>query len=252
VHELVFVSRDLSLTERDTLADAWFKALKGKGVELAVDQQRSAVLLHGLHLQDGRYALEYALKFGIEGADLPAEMTKPHSKIGKVAEFGDEWHYSPFQLLAWAEKGDGEMADLFKEFVAAFKGKRMLSYSPGLRATLKHLAEKYRDQMKADHIDALTGEELDDQQIAALDDPMPNESKVGAITGDQLAVLISRNKMGEFHSYVARCCFDLDTAQDDIDDYIRSVASIKRSKSGRYLKKPFIGRGPMQEFDAIN
>ena len=226
-HDLVFTNRPLTVTDIDGLKDGWFKALKK--ADLAADFQKSDVLAHGLDLQDGRYAAEYVAKFGKSDWDLSAEMTKPHSKSGRAGEVGGEWHYTPFQLLAWAADGDEKAAGLFREFAAAFQGKRMLSWSPKLRLLLTGCEN-----------------ELSDEELAAHDEPAPDETRIGAITGDQLAVLLSRNRLGDFHTYVAKCCSDLATAQQDIDAYIDSIAALPRTHSSRYLKKPFLGRGPFQ------
>ena len=227
-HDLVFLARPLSLTETDELRKGWANAILKAG--LAENSQLSDILAHGLDLQDGRYAAEYIAKFGHDSAwGASSEMTKPHSKSGKIGEVGGEWHYTPFQLLAWAAEGDERAAGLFREFAAAFQGKRMLSWSPKLRLLLTGCER-----------------ELSDEELAAHDEPAPDETRIGAITGDQLAVLLSRNRLGDFHTYVAKCCSDLATAQQDIDAYIEAIAALPRTHSSRYLKKPFMGRGPWQ------
>lgn len=224
-HDLVFMARELTMTEVDTLKSEWARLCLKCG--LGDNSKRSDMLAHGLDIQDGRYAAEYIAKFGHDAAwGASAEMTKPHSKLGKVGEFGGADHYTPFQLLAWAEGGDDRAAALFREFATAFEGKRMLSWSPKLRLLLTGCEN-----------------ELSDEELAAHDDPAPDESKVGELHQDQLAVLLSRNRLGEFVGYVARCCWQPETSQQDIDEYVATIATLPKSHSGRYMKRKFIGRG---------
>ena len=80
---------------------------------------------HGIDLRDGSFASQYVSKWGLED-----EMTKGHTKKGKA---GGE---TPFDLLRsyLADSGDKQAAALFAEFAKAFKGKRQLSWSNGLKA----------------------------------------------------------------------------------------------------------------------
>lgn len=224
-HDLVFLDRALLPSELDELKRAWVNALFKQGLG---DQSKiSDMMDYGLDLQDGKYAAEYIAKFGRDAAwGVSAEMTKPHAKAGKVGEFGGEAHYTPFQLLAWAANGDQRAAQLFQQYAECFEGKRMLSWSPGLKKALK-LAEL----------------ELSDEEIAAQENPAPQEEHAGHITPEQLKTLLTRNKMGDFLAYVARCCFDPETAQQDIDDYIVSVAAQAQSHGGAYRQKNYFGPG---------
>ena len=80
---------------------------------------------HGIDLRDGSFASQYVSKWGLED-----EMTKGHTKKGKA---GGE---TPFDLLRsyLADSGDKQAAALFADFAKAFKGKRQLSWSNGLKA----------------------------------------------------------------------------------------------------------------------
>jgi len=228
VHELVFLSGDVSDEDVDALSGLWAKALIK--VKLASNADLSNMLAQAgkgargcvaLTLQDGKYAAEYIAKFGHDSAwGASSEMTKPHSKLGKAGEFGGTDHYTPFQLLAWAESGDERAAALFREFAAAFTGKRMLSWSPKLRLLLTGCEN-----------------ELSDDELAAHDDPAPGESRIGELSQDQFAIILGRNRLGDFIGYVARCCSDLDTGQADIDAYVAAIEALPKSHSSRYLKK---------------
>jgi hypothetical protein len=223
-HDLVFLVRELTTFEVDTLKSEWARLCIKAG--LGDNSKLSDMLNHGLDIQDGRYAAEYIAKFGHDSAwGASAEMTKPHSKLGKVGEFGGADHYTPFQLLAWAESGDQRAGALFREFAAAFEGKRMLSWSPKLRLLLTGYEN-----------------ELSDAELAAHDEPTPDERKVGELTQEQFSVLLGRNRLGDFIGYVARCCADPDTGQADIDAYIDAIAALPKSHSSRYLQKGFIGK----------
>lgn len=79
---------------------------------------------HGLKLDDGTKAGNYAAKWGLED-----EMTKGHTKKALHGE-------TPFDFLRayLADGSDRQAAALFKEFAQIFKGKRQLSWSRGLKA----------------------------------------------------------------------------------------------------------------------
>ena len=80
---------------------------------------------HGLKLDDGSKAAAYAAKWGLED-----EITRGHTKKGK--EGGE----TPFDLLRafLADKTDKQAAALFQVYAGAFKGKRQLHWSAGLKA----------------------------------------------------------------------------------------------------------------------
>jgi hypothetical protein len=79
---------------------------------------------HGLKLDDGTKAGNYAAKWGLED-----EMTKGHTKKALHGE-------TPFDFLRayLADGTDRQAAALFAEFAETFKGKRQLSWSKGLKA----------------------------------------------------------------------------------------------------------------------
>lgn len=79
---------------------------------------------HGLKLDNGTKAGNYVAKWGLED-----EMTKGHTKKALHGE-------TPFDLLRayLADKTDSQAAALFQEYAEAFKGKRQLHWSHGLKA----------------------------------------------------------------------------------------------------------------------
>lgn len=122
-HELLFIKPgadkiNIPLVLCDILI-SWQRACKTAGLE-------SPSAEHGVDLRDGSYADQYVNKWGIE-----EEMTKSHIKHGR------EGGRTPFDLLrsvlAFGECDDG---DLFREYAKAFKGKRQLVWSRGLRDLL--------------------------------------------------------------------------------------------------------------------
>lgn len=78
---------------------------------------------HGITLQSGEYAERYVSKWGLE-----SEITKGHIKKGKAGG------RTPFDLLRDYKAGDKQAGALFVEYANAFKGKRQLVWSKGLKA----------------------------------------------------------------------------------------------------------------------
>jgi len=78
---------------------------------------------HGLKLDDGSKAANYVAKWGLED-----ELTKGHTKKSAQGE-------TPFDFLRahLADSNDKQALMLFKEFAGAFKGKRQLHWSSGLK-----------------------------------------------------------------------------------------------------------------------
>ena len=81
---------------------------------------------HGCDLRDGKYADKYVSKWG-----LADEVTKGHIKKGK------EGSATPWDLLRQSEAGCEKSGRLFQVFADAFKGKRQLSWSKGLKTLLR-------------------------------------------------------------------------------------------------------------------
>lgn len=78
---------------------------------------------HGVDLSGGSEAARYLMKLAFELAD-------PISKKGKAANERDhEKGRTPFELLSDAGSGDERAGFLFREYGAAFKGRRVFEYS---------------------------------------------------------------------------------------------------------------------------
>lgn len=216
-HELVFCGPGFAcprpdddglcscMRERDDcpvsqLKGAWIESLRHADLHSTDD---AVMWQHALAWHDGSKAAEYIAKMGHDLFNgLSAEITRGHAKIGRRKLDGLDAHYTPFQLLAWAAAGDAEAAYLFGEYAHAFKGKRMLTWTPGLKLLLGIL-EKRDDEL--------------------VDSPLPQEQHVGELSVFNYGVLLSREMLGDFLSFVARCCHDPTCSQADIDAFMQWV-----------------------------
>jgi hypothetical protein len=229
-HDLVFCTPDAfgdvkegeggRLASRfiDELKEAWYMALRKAG--LCEQNEMSDVLAHGLDVRGGQFAAEYIAKFGKDQKwGLSREVTMHAAKVGS-----DSKGAHPFQLLAWAEEGDTDAVAQFREYAEAFEGKRMLSWSRGLK---KELTGR----------DEITDEEAADQVL-------PEETVAGRIDAEALSVLQSRRLLANFLAFVAEHCSDPATAQADIDAYLVYARTVRKVARGE-VKVKMHGRGFM-------
>ena len=160
-HILIFCRSGLDLGAfEDRIYTAWVNSCRLAG--LPTPNRR-----HGVRLEDGSRAADYAAK-GLWGLDR--ELTKGHIKKAKTGE-------SPFQLLrAFVMDTDRQAAALFREFAAAFHGRRQLFWSPGLK---KRFA-----------LDDLTDSEIS----AVIED---SAQLLGSIDLDQWRVILRLELRGE-------------------------------------------------------
>ena len=119
-HILIFFNKPIDVKAlRDFIACCWQNCCKKAGLKIPS-------LIHGCDLREGKYADHYVSKWGLED-----EVTKGHTKKGK------EDSLTPWDLLRLSETGCEKSGYLFQVFAQAFKGKRQLSWSRGLKALLK-------------------------------------------------------------------------------------------------------------------
>ena len=71
-------------------------------------------------------------------------MTKGHTKRGRVDE-----HFTPFALLAGIHAGREDLKPIFTEYARVFKGRKQLTYSPGLK-DFYDLEEKTDEDLAAE------------------------------------------------------------------------------------------------------
>jgi hypothetical protein len=209
-HDLVFAAPGM-LEDRRGIRElklGWIRALVKVGLYSNPDGSREKfahLWKHCLDIRGGAGAAEYVAKFGRdERYGLSSEVTKPHAKIGiRKFAWSEDLHFTPFQLLQWAANGDRSAAFHFGEFARSFEGKRMLSWSPGLKTTLGV-------------------REREDDELA---DRAKEESEecAGVINAEKFGVIVSRNRWGEFLEFVSLYCHDPGTSQDLIDEFIEAM-----------------------------
>lgn len=120
-HVLLFVPGNVTVQRvQDEFTPLWLHACESKGLP-----RPSA--LRGVRVDDGSYAAAYASKWGLE-----SEMTKGHSKQGRNGG------RTPFDLLRGilSDRSDKRSVALFLAFAEAFKGRRQLYWSQGLKEAL--------------------------------------------------------------------------------------------------------------------
>ncbi|MFZ4761095.1 MAG: hypothetical protein ACOYLX_23255, partial [Burkholderiaceae bacterium] len=180
-----------------TLRDGWIAACLRVGLVMPSDLE--SMRLHALDVRGGAYAAEYIAKFGreAEGWSLASELTRPHSKIGGRRLTSPGEHYTPFQLLAASAEGDAWSGFRFRAFAEVFSGRRMLSWSRGLRREL--LGDE---------------EGASDDELAADDAPLPEQTLAGELTIEQYRALQARNMVGDFVEHVV--AYQADQAAIDL------------------------------------
>lgn len=140
-HMILFTSRDLgSSVLQHIYARSWQRACRLSGLPIPSDR-------HGCTVQDGSKAAKYASKWGIED-----EMTKAHAKttrrkgctpwgLLRAVLDGNDADYSPERA-----------AGLFRVYADAFKGRRQLYWSNGLRKRLD-MGQEVADEVLAERPD---------------------------------------------------------------------------------------------------
>jgi hypothetical protein len=133
-HVLLFLPSGVDVVALEAaLYLVWSAAAKRCGLTMSRE--------HGLKVQ-GTYGsvAEYVAKWGHQPVRrpwaTPDEMTKGHSKRAHRAELAGSG-YSPFDLLRWLiDTGESQPTGLFRQYAAAFKRRRQLTWSPGLAELL--------------------------------------------------------------------------------------------------------------------
>jgi hypothetical protein len=186
------------------LAAQWCKSLIASG--LGSQAQITEMMEHALDLRGGEWAAAYITAFGEEEDwGLSSEVIG----TGKDANAGN---VTPFGLLRLSVKGEeirvgGEWVDpaaKFKEFADAFHGKRLLSWSRGLRA---HFG---------------MDEEADDAKEKMLESLAP-EDFVATLTPEDWRLVLTRDARGELLEYLRADCVCKETGQQDVDDFLESL-----------------------------
>lgn len=210
---------DLDSYQIEELRKMWCGHLFKVG--LGDNSKLQDMLKHALNVRGGDKAAEYIAKFGRdEKWGASSELAKSHSKIGTAGERWGNLHFTPFQLLVWAES-DTWAVHRFREYAEAVDGKRALTWSPGLKAAL--------DVM-----------DVDEENWAANDDtPQPEQVLIGQLNAEQFSLIISRKHLPQFLEYAATCC---DT-QSHLDEYIEMLRALDKTASGALLARRRFGGG---------
>ena len=185
------------------LRGEWVRLLEKKGLVDA--SNRTWAQKYALDIRGGARAAEYIAKWGREEKwGMASELTSAHAKVGRKSTPGAIDHCTPFELLALAKGGSGHAICAFREFVKEFDGKRMLTWSKGLK---KHFG-----------IDELEDEDAAAEQALALQD----EHQAGELHQNQLQTLTRHGRLGDFLSHVAEHGHGPDP-QSVIDSFVQSV-----------------------------
>lgn len=159
VHELIF-ARQGAIAGLESIREEWAKVHK--------DVFDTTISEAGFDVRNGDYAAEYVAKFGHEpgyasketagaGWGVAQELTKGHTKQTKRLA-----GKTPFALLREYDGGCRRAGRLFCEYADAFKGRRQLFWSKGLREKLG-LCDALDDQRVVEL------EEHEYQDVAVLD-----------------------------------------------------------------------------------
>lgn len=156
LHVLLFLDQDFSpRSVHQAFSPLWQQACLKVGLPCPSDE-------HGCRVDDGSHAAAYASKWGLE-----SELTKSHTKKGRNGS-RTPWDF----LRAVLDKSEGwqQSAHLFRTYADAFKGKRQLYWSNGLRELLAMGTESTDEEVAAAQEDraAMLAELTDDQWRAIL------------------------------------------------------------------------------------
>lgn len=211
LHMLVFTRRqafgegpadpsgDLSSKLTLQFASLWVECLQRVG--LCDRSQLADALKHAFNVRGGEKAAEYIAKYGRdERWGQSSELTRQHAKIA-TRRGGGAWHYTPFQLLQLIRQGCSDMIPAWHEYVEAFTGKRMLTWTPGLK----------------DHFGV---RELSDDDLAAEGRaPAPEENQVAILAYEQFVLVTACDRIGAFLAFVAEYGA-VERAQFQVDAWI--------------------------------
>jgi len=144
-HELVFLNSPLGLKALDMLEvelkQHWINVLGRKGYVASTQ--------NGLVVSDDKFDLDrYVAKFGHEPRmskdEWKNKWTLAHEVTKAVVKKSKEGGRTPQQLLCDYICGDFEAGEAWREYALTFKGRKQLTWSPGMRHLL-HLAIEKSD-----------------------------------------------------------------------------------------------------------
>lgn len=153
IHELVFTTNKLEIEALDTLENT----LKKRWVKVVHSEGYSANYNNGLTLKDdNKWLRDYVSKWGHEPTmttkDYKKRWTLAHEITKQVVKKARGEHRTPMQLLLDYTVDDFQAGELWREYALAFKGKKQLTWSNGMREILGF------------------GKELKDEELAERED----------------------------------------------------------------------------------
>lgn len=180
LHILLFFDKPVtSFQVQFLISTLWRKACEKKGLPTPSHER-------GCRVDDGAKAANYCSKWGLE-----SEMTKGHHKTGNKDK-----GMTPFDLLrAYLYDDDQEAGRLFQVYYNAYKGRRQLCWSKGLKKLLSVV-------------------DLTDEEIAAQE--QEPASALAAFTPDQWRAVI-KTKSEPLILNIS------EKAPDKLDDVIRMI-----------------------------
>lgn len=209
---------DLSSPLIEELAALWVDCLVKVG--LCERSKLADAMRYAFNVRGGSKAAEYVAKYGRDAQwGQSSELTRAHAKIGR-RRAGAAWHVTPFQLVALIEDGADDLVPAWHEYVAAFRGRRMLTWTPGLKR----------------HFDVI---ELDDEDLAAEGvRPMAEETWVAALSHQQLQAVTACAKLGDLLAFVALRC-GTEHGQQQVDAWV--AARCPRPRLDGTVRRRFEG-----------
>lgn len=142
-HELLFVKKGKFLKRHERLLKSlWVKACAKYGLK--------ATIANGVDIRGGDSAGNYIAKLGLE-------VSLNYGKEGR-----GKGRYNPMELLDLHSEGEGWVSPVFREYAAAYKGKRMHWWTKSLQ---QHLGTK-------DRTDEQVIDEAERYRDTALVDPL--------------------------------------------------------------------------------
>lgn len=139
IHALIFVPNDCDVV-------GFGSALRLRW-ELMALKSGLTMNKHGFDIQDNAQKVaDYIAKWGHFPSWSDAdELARWHTKIGRGRD-GNE-HYTPWQLLDFADHGDEKAGELWKEYALTYYNRKQLHWSPGLRKKLGMLKEETDEEL---------------------------------------------------------------------------------------------------------
>ena len=208
-----------AIATRELLTKLWVDSLLKAG--LGSQDKINDMLLRAWDIRGGDYVAEYINKFGrepikIRGWTIASEATKANSKVnsnGAIGKkVGNNYHFTPFQLLGFATDGDEKSAALFKEFSQAFEGKRMNYWTNGLK-------------------DWFSINDVDDELMASEQAQKVDEEIVFRLDIFQWKKIVATNSRNELLSVAAKY------GAEGIEEFLIRLESRKNTHKGWFLSQ---------------